>query len=331
MIALRFCALYYVDWLWFGEVSLRTVFWTRVKYGLVLGPLFGGAFFALVYGNVEVARRMAPKYRAFEGIDVIEYVHEDASRRVHQIALVLTALVAVLLGFAAARSWLVFARAFSSTAFDIKDPVFHHDLSFYVFTLPAWQYVYSFLFATLIVALIATATVHLALGGVELRGLVEPPSDARRPSLVQATALLRQIRRVRVHRNVVAHLSALLAALFILGGLGYLLKAWNLLYSTAGVVFGAGYTDVHVRLPLIRVLMVLGPGRSAPRSSTTPCAAARTLWPPDQPSASGSSPSSSSWASCRPSGSRSSSIPTSSPRRLPTSPATSPPHARPTT
>ena len=167
VVVLRLLAIYYVDWLWFGEVSLRTVFWTRVSYGLVLGPLFGGAFFALVYGNVEVARRMAPKYRAFEGIDVVEYVHEDASRRVHQTALVLTTLLAVLWGFAAARSWPIFARAFSSVPFDVKDPAFHHDLSFYVFTLPAWQYLYTFLYATLIVALTATAAVHLVLGGVE--------------------------------------------------------------------------------------------------------------------------------------------------------------------
>ena len=48
-----------------------------------------------------------------------------------------------------------------------------------------------------------------------------------------------------------------MAALFILGGVGYVFRAWNLLYSTAGVVFGAGYTDVHLRLPMMRVLMVL--------------------------------------------------------------------------
>ena len=46
-------------------------------------------------------------------------------------------------------------------------------------------------------------------------------------------------------------------ALFFVAGAGYLLKAWNILYSTSGAVFGAGYTDVHVRLPLIRVLMVV--------------------------------------------------------------------------
>ena len=35
--------------------------------------------------------------------------------------------------------------------------------------------------------------------------------------------------------------------------LGHLFNAWHLLYSTAGAVFGAGATDVHVRLPLMRV------------------------------------------------------------------------------
>jgi uncharacterized membrane protein (UPF0182 family) len=263
VVALRILARYYVDWLWFGEVSLRTVFWTRVRLGLVLGPLFGAAFFAIVYGNVEAARRMAPKYRAFEGIDVVEYVHEGASRRVRQIALALTSLVAVWLGFAVARSWLTFARALDGVPFGVKDPVFHHDLSFYVFTLPAWQYVYTFLYATLLVALVATAVVHLALGGVELRSLAEPPADAAGSLVVPSADLIRQIRRVRVERNVAAHLSALLAALFILGGLGYLLKAWNLLFSTSGVVFGAGYTDLTLRLPIIRGLMVLALGLGA--------------------------------------------------------------------
>ena len=68
---------------------------------------------------------------------------------------------------------------------------------------------------------------------------------------------VRRLRGARLESGAVAHLSALLGALFIVGGLGYLLKAWNLLFSTSGAVFGAGYTDVHVRLPIIRVLMVV--------------------------------------------------------------------------
>ena len=72
-----------------------------------------------------------------------------------------------------------------------------------------------------------------------------------------ARAVAHAARRPHLESGAVIHLSALIGALFILGGVGYLFQAWNLLYSTSGVVFGVGYTDVHVRLPLIRVLMVV--------------------------------------------------------------------------
>ena len=250
LLVLHLVALYYVDWLWFGEVGLRTVFWKHVIYGLVLGLSFGLGFLAIVYGNVELARRLAPRYRAFEGIDVVEYVHESASRRIRQVTLALSAFVALLIGFAAARAWLLFARAFDSLPFAVKDPVFHHDLSFYIFTLPAWQYVYNFLYAALIVAIVGVSLVHLILGAVQLRAST-PTGQSTKSSLIAS------VRRVQIQPKAVAQLSSLLGALFLLGGVGYLLKAWNLLFSTAGVVFGAGYTDLTVRLPIIRGLMIL--------------------------------------------------------------------------
>jgi hypothetical protein len=43
----------------------------------------------------------------------------------------------------------------------------------------------------------------------------------------------------------------------LLVALGYHLKAYGLLYSTQGPAFGASYTDVHVRILVFRVLMVL--------------------------------------------------------------------------
>ena len=256
LVAVIVVARLYVDWLWFGEAALRQVFWTRLWYGLALGALFGCAFFAIVYGNVAVARRLAPKIHAFEGIDVVEYVHEGASHRVRQVALVVTALIALRVGFGAAGSWLTFARALNRVPFEVRDPIFHHDLGFYVFTLPAWQYVYTFLFATLVVALIAALATHLILGGVwlEMREIGSAEEGGR--SRLQATLASGAIRGIRFEKNCIAHLSALLAALFIVGGAGYLMKAWNLLLSTSGAVFGAGYTDVHVRLPIIRALMV---------------------------------------------------------------------------
>ncbi|HET6495834.1 MAG TPA: UPF0182 family protein, partial [Thermoleophilia bacterium] len=263
IVAVRTFMGLYVDWLWFGEVDLRGVFWRRAWFGLVLGPVFGVVFLVLIYGNVEIARRCAPKHQVFEGIADLEYVRADIAHWVQRMALVLTSLVAIAVGFGAAGEWLTFARALYATPFAAQDPVFHHDLSFYVFTLPAWQYVYSYLFTTLFVALVVAILVHLMMGSIELQmreievSPVREEQEGTPPLSVEAVRRIRRITGIHLERSAVAQLSALLGALFVLGGLGYLLKAWNLLLSSSGVVFGAGYTDVHVRLPIIRVLMVL--------------------------------------------------------------------------
>ncbi len=250
----------YVDWLWFGEVGLRTIFWKRFAIGVVAWPVFAATFFAVVYGNLLIARRLAPKYRPVEGLDVIEVVHESALRWVGRAGLVVALVGALIAGGSAAGAWLVFARALDAVPFGIRDPIFHHDLSFYVLRLPAWEYAYSFLFASLVVALILSIAAHLAVGGLEVRlreSQMTPEQWARTTPQVRAAEHVSRFGGFRVEEGAAIHISALAAALFVLGGLGYLFEAWNLLYSSSGVVFGAGYTDIHLRLPLIRVMMVL--------------------------------------------------------------------------
>jgi uncharacterized protein len=260
VVALIVWAHLYVDWLWFGEVGLRTIFWKRLLVGLVAFVVFAAAFFAIVYGNLLIARRLAPKYRPVEGVDVIELVHGTASRWVGYVGLAAALLGAIIAGAMAAGSWLVFARAQDGVPFGLQDPVFHHDLSFYVFTLPAWEYVYGFLFVSLVIALVVSVAAHLAVGGIEVRMGEARITDEQRavyPPSARAAEQLTRLRGVRIEEGAAIHASILMAALFVLGGVGYVFRAWNLLYSTAGVVFGAGYTDVHVRLPMMRVLMVL--------------------------------------------------------------------------
>jgi len=51
------------------------------------------------------------------------------------------------------------------------------------------------------------------------------------------------------------HLSALLAIFLLLKAGSYGLQRYDLLLATNGVVFGAGYTDLHVRLPFVTALV----------------------------------------------------------------------------
>ena len=191
-------------------------------------------------------------------------MHEPALRWVRRVGLLAALFGALIAGRSAVGAWLIYARALDFVPFGIRDPIFHHDLSFYVFRLPAWEYAYEFLFAALIVALIISIAAHFAVGGLEIhtRGTSPAPRGAgdvgaHAAGGARGRAGLARAGASTSSEGAVIHISALVAALFILGGLGYLFEAWNLLYSTAGVVFGAGYTDVHLRLPMIRVMMVL--------------------------------------------------------------------------
>ena len=158
--------LAYTDWLWFGEVGLRVVFWRQIWSRLVVGVAAGAIFFAIFYANVEIARRLSPRHRAFEGIDVVEYVNERTVQALRRGGLIVSALIAIFVGVGISANWLLFQRALNGVPFGSRDPIFHHDIGFYVFTLPAWQAVYGLVMGALIAGLVVAVIIHGAMGGL---------------------------------------------------------------------------------------------------------------------------------------------------------------------
>ncbi len=249
---------FYVDWLWFGEVGLRSVFWTSLWSRVLLGLAAAGLFFVIVAPNVEIARRLAPAFRESAGGDVVEPKNEVVRRHAGALGLLLAAAVSVFAGIAASSSWLTFRKALAATEFGVDDPLFGHDLGFYVFSVPAWHAVQSFVLIALFVALVLAGLMHLVLGGIEYH--VKAPGTNAQPAPGPAPrpgAGMRPQVDVHLGGRAIAHLSAVLAAVFVVVGIGQLFRAWDLLLSTAGATFGAGYTDAVIRLPLTRVTMVL--------------------------------------------------------------------------
>ena len=59
----------------------------------------------------------------------------------------------------------------------------------------------------------------------------------------------------RVRPPVKAHISVLLALIALDKAVGYVLQRWSLVNSQDGYVNGAGYTDVHARLPAETLLI----------------------------------------------------------------------------
>ena len=245
---------FYIDYLWFGEVGFRTVLWRSILFQLAVG--FGAfvLFFAIVWPNVEFARRSIPEFHV--GGDVIDIVRGRARRWLFWIGLAVSLLAALIAGITGSRSWLTFVNAFYGQPFGRKDPIFGHDLGFYVFTVPAWHDVQQFVFAAVLVALIFAAIIHLGLGGAFGSSMQQGQDEEQRPRPLGRQQMPRPNISFTMPPKASMHLSALLGVLFVIIGLGQFFKMWGYLQSQGALFPGAGYTDVHARIPAAWILMV---------------------------------------------------------------------------
>ncbi|PSR19481.1 UPF0182 family protein [filamentous cyanobacterium CCP3] len=212
---------------WFESVGYESVFWLRLKWQLGLGlgsfVLYGGGLWA----SYQIALRLT-RDRAYRFLSR----YSDPAQRdqfAHLLHLGMTGLIVVLaLGVAlrAATAWQTVLQFLNPTAFGITDPIFQRDIGFYVFKLPLWQGLQDNLLGLLIWALLIAVTVYT------LKGEVRPERGWKYFLTGEAKA----------------HLCLLLAAIAVVLAAGFWLDRFLLLYSDSGVIFGAGYTDVHARL-----------------------------------------------------------------------------------
>jgi uncharacterized membrane protein (UPF0182 family) len=129
------------------------------------------------------------------------------------------------------QNWLLFRN---STPFAATDPQFHRNISYFVFTLPFQQFVIHWTLVALVVVLLVTTLSHYLNGGIRMQGP-----------------------RPRVRPAVKAHLSVILGLIALTKAVGYYLARFNLDLSSNGFVQGAGYTDVHARLPALELLILV--------------------------------------------------------------------------
>ncbi len=238
-VAVIFGALsgFYIDILWFREVGLSDVFWTRFWSRVLLAALFGVAFFGLMYANLLIVRRLRPRHRVFspeeEAVERYRAAFEPYARWV------LPGLSLVFAAFAAggvSGQWEAYQlwRVSDQVSFGVADPVFGSDASFYVLSLPFQRFVQSWLFTSLVVITVVAAGAHYLWGGIRVRAVGE-----------------------RVTPQVKAHLSVLLGLIVLVKAWGYRLGQFDLLVSERGVVTGASYTDLNAHLPALRLLVVI--------------------------------------------------------------------------
>jgi uncharacterized protein len=236
-IALNVLSGFYIDLLWFREVHFTGVFWTIFWSKVLLGFMFGLVFFVLMYVNLLIVRRMTPPFRVFTPEqEVIERYRVAVEPYIKWILPAFAALIALFVGIGASSQWQTFLlwRNSDGVSFNVAEPIFHRDASFYVFKLPFLHFVQGWLFSSLVGVTVVAAIAHYLSGGIRTQSPAE-----------------------RVTPQVKAHLSVLLGLIMLTKAWGYSLGRFDLLLSSRGVGTGASYTDVHVQKPALFLLMLV--------------------------------------------------------------------------
>ncbi len=232
LASLRSLATVYTDSLWFSSVGLHQVFASLLAVKVGLFAFFGALFFAVLWVNLLVCDRLAVATATDEPEDELVRRYQRATRpyagRLYAGVSFLLALIAASGTIGEWQNWILFRHGGS---FGIKDPQFGLDVGFFVFKLPFLSFVVDWTLVSLVVILVVTAVFHYLNGGIRAQRVTP-----------------------RVRPAVKAHLSVLLALIALAKAAGYVLARYQLDLSTNGYVEGAGYTDVHARLPALSLL-----------------------------------------------------------------------------
>lgn len=132
----------------------------------------------------------------------------------------------ILSGFILSSYWGRCLKYFNSIPFNKEDPLFHHDLSFYTFKIPFLQ-VINFWLQGLFIYTIVAVTLNYLLANDSL-------SDGQFKGF---------------SRYQLRHLYSLSSFLMLALSMSHWLNRYLFLLSPEGVVYGAGYTDIHINLP----------------------------------------------------------------------------------
>jgi uncharacterized protein len=231
---------YYVDLLWFGSLGYGDVFRKSLSLQWAVFAAFFSATFFILYGCFLALRRA---YQPdFGGIIFIgrQPVKLPVERILRLIALVVSLVIAAATAAGMMAEWPTLALYWYAprTGGGVSDPIFGKPLHFYLFTLPAWQFITGWLLTLAIIACVVAFFFVLITGSSNVlahRGR-SVPLPWRGFSFAFACFLLILAMRVYISR-------------------------FETLFDEHTIFSGVTYTNVHVTLPgllVVCVALILG-------------------------------------------------------------------------
>ena len=205
----------------------------EIKAGLMV--TFAVIFAVMLLASLIVAERLAPKGPSLDAEDeFVKRYQEVIGPYARWLRVGVVVVLSLIVGSQAIGQWNNWILFRNSTPFPQSDPQFHRNVAYFVMTLPFEQFLVHWTLVALFLVLVVTVLSHYLNGGIRMQGS-----------------------RPRVRPAVKAHISVILGLLALVKAVGYYLARFNLDLSSNGYVQGAGYTDVHARLPALELLILV--------------------------------------------------------------------------
>ena len=240
LILLDLIAGLLVDWLWFSAIGYLGVFWTTT---VAEAEVFIGAFIAttiFLWVNGSLAFRFAqsgwtqhPTEFEWRPTGVTTLPEVLRHRLPWPVVIIFGACVlGALVAWAEVDNWRVLLQFLYQVPYGASDPVYSNDISFYLFTLPAYIAIKNWMLLTLFLSALFAGAIYWVHGDIK-----------------------HTVQRRSMSPTAIAHGSVLLGLLFAVKAWSYGLDRYLLLYGDNGVVIGASYTDIYVELPVLWLLV----------------------------------------------------------------------------
>ena len=273
------------DWMWFKEMGYVSVFFKQLFTQLKIGiPVFVILTILIDFYLRRLRKGYFAKIASHEQTDM-----KKLSLYTNIAAAVFSLIVAF---YSVSKLWFEILQFTNSTDFGIKDPLFNFDISFYIFKLDFLKQASDMFIGIILLFIVLTVIYYLILmtmhspdileeddssaeyvnddeerytgGGANPFGGNDSPFGKVFEAFTGKKAAAPKPKKHVNDKNIKqlleigsGQITFLGVVFFLMLGVSFFLRQFDLLHAHTGAVYGASFTDVNITLWVYRALCVL--------------------------------------------------------------------------
>lgn len=225
------------DYLWFEMLGFEQIFLITLFSKIKLFVVATVIFFLFVTINLWISTKLAGKKN-------IPF----------KLKLLISSVLSIVIGMGFSAKWFEVLQYLNQTSFNLVDPIFMKDVSFYIFSLPFYQFILGFLMSTVIITTVLVILDYLS-SFIDLKQFFTNPNVPEGEVAPSPPSF--DFKLLFTRRKAIIHSGILISIFFLLLAVKHYLARFSIMYSQQGIVVGAGYSDIVAYLPMIKIMMFL--------------------------------------------------------------------------